>query len=129
MKFVCLDGSTISVNVNAKDYIRHKSRSEFQAKVKTVLRELYKNYDILEDFPIPNSGNLSLDFFVPMLKLAIEVDGIQHTKFVPMFHRSRQDFVTQTKNDGRKQEWCEMNGIRLIRVPHTTTDIKQMLSG
>ena len=41
-------------------------------------------YDFLNKLPIParrqkNIGNYILDFYVPQAKIAIEVDGLQHT--------------------------------------------------
>ena len=42
-------------------------------------------YDCLNKLPIPakrqkNIGNYILDFYIPQAKIAIEVDGIQHTE-------------------------------------------------
>ena len=49
-------------------------------------------YDCLNKLPIPakrqkNIGNYILDFYIPQAKIAIEVDGIQHTEK----HRAEAD--------------------------------------
>lgn len=47
--------------------------------------------------------------------IAIEVNGPQHDKFHPFFHNnSRAQFLKGIKRDMIKQEWLELNGIRLV---------------
>lgn len=70
----------------------------------------------------PATGRrLELDIlgYVPSLGrwIAVEYDGWQHYRFVKKFHRTRKDLVTQIYRDKVKTEWCESQGIWLIRVP------------
>ncbi len=64
-------------------------------------------------------NNLELDCYNPELKLACEYQGIQHYKYVPYFHKTRDAFQNQKYRDHMKKEMCRKNGIRLIEVPYT----------
>jgi len=46
-------------------------------------------------------GLLSLDFFVPMLDLAVEIDGEQH----------------DPESDARRDAWLASQGIEVVRIP------------
>ncbi len=67
---------------------------DYNKKLLGTARHLRKNmtdkekhlwYDCLAKLPIPakrqkNVGNYILDFYIPQAKIAIEVDGLQHTE-------------------------------------------------
>jgi len=60
---------------------------------------------------------MTLDFYNANKKLAIEVDGNQHYKFNKFFHsNSRQNFLSQLQRDEKKEYFCEINQIRLVRI-------------
>lgn len=75
----------------------------------------------------PTSGKrLELDMYnetiiTPLGKgLAFEYDGIQHSQYIPHFHRhGPEDFVKQCKRDLYKDQVCKNRGVLLIRIPHT----------
>ena len=49
--------------------------------------------------------------------MAIEVDGSQHYQYNKFFHsNSRQKFLDQLKRDQKKDEFCEINNIKLFRI-------------
>lgn len=75
------------------------------------------------------SNNLELDCFNSELKLAVEYNGIQHYKYIPYFHKTKDAFQNQKYRDYMKREMCEKNGITLIEVPYTVKipDIKSFL--
>lgn len=52
----------------------------------------------------------------------IEVDGIQHFKFTSFFHKTKNEFYRQLEWDRRKNKFCLMNKIPLIRVPYWDID-------
>lgn len=58
--------------------------------------------------------NLKFDFYIPNLNIAIEYDGIQHTK--PPEHWGNLD--VRIARDNAKNEYCSKKGITLIRIPH-----------
>lgn len=59
---------------------------------------------------------LELDFYLPDLNVAIEVQGQQHYTFTPHFHKSYADFEAQVKRDEAKKQRCEDYGILLLEV-------------
>lgn len=63
-----------------------------------------------------------LDFYVRRLSLAIEVQGEQHYKFIPYFHRTYEGFLAQQRRDQFKSIVCHAEGVRLFLV-HTSNDI------
>lgn len=97
------------------------NKSAPHIRARQILKELHPLYDIYEEPHIPGE-NLYLDLYVPLLKLAIEIHGEQHYKFVPHFHGSRQGFVDYVKRDKRKLDWCELNNITLVVLKHSEDD-------
>jgi hypothetical protein len=96
------------------------------------LKQVFPYSTILEEFGIPKSGALAIDFWLPNEKFAFEVHGGQHFKFVKHFHGNQQGFRRQKMNDAKKKRWCEMNGITLISVRDTevdSVDIVGLLNG
>jgi hypothetical protein len=66
-----------------------------------------------------SKGNLmEIDMYNDELKLGIEYNGIQHYKFVPMFHKNIEDFNKRLSDDKLKIKLCQENNIKLISVPY-----------
>lgn len=63
---------------------------------------------------------LELDFYLPSLKIAIEVQGLQHFQHVPRFHRTADDFHQQLRRDREKKTLCLIAGVKLIEIKSTT---------
>jgi len=87
--------------------------------------KLYPSYSILEEFGIPDS-RLSLDFFIPSLRLAFEFQGVQHDEFNKHFHGDSGGFKRQQKRDAQKAAWCDMNDIRLIEIRSGCVTIEEL---
>ena len=67
----------------------------------------------------PNTGyNLELDGYCENLKLAFEYQGVQHYKFIPYWHKTREIFEEQQERDEMKYKMCVKNGITLILIPY-----------
>lgn len=63
--------------------------------------------------------NLEIDCYNEKYNFGIEYDGLQHSQYVPYFHRNGiKDFEDQQKRDKFKDEKCKDNGTILIRVPY-----------
>jgi hypothetical protein len=62
---------------------------------------------------------LEIDCCNENLKLGVEVDGIQHRKYTPNFHKSEDDFKYQLYKDRMKDKICNQRNFTLIRVPDT----------
>lgn len=119
MNLKTLDGSLIKINL-ASTNIYNKNqvaRSKTQQTVGDDLIKLYPNDIIFTEVFIPNEG-FFLDFFIPSLKLVIEVNGNQHYNHVKHFHKTIKDFNQQKDRDNRKRQWCKLNGFKLIEIKY-----------
>jgi len=92
----------------------NRPRSQFHLNMRELLRELFSGEKILEEVPLPGTNGLHSDFYLPLRKLMIEVQGRQHNEFVEHFHGNEQGFIASQKRDNNKRCWCELNGITLI---------------
>lgn len=52
----------------------------------------------------------------------IEFDGEQHFEFTPYFHKTKADFRRQLEWDRKKNKFCLLNRIPLIRIPYWDYD-------
>ena len=101
-----------------------KSRSKRQFKTKQFLKEYWKDHVVFEEFPVAGT-KMTLDFYNANKKIAVEVQGEQHTKYVPFFHGRRGNFASQLRRDERKLAFCKLNKIKLVEVyPDDTLDKK-----
>jgi hypothetical protein len=117
MKFKTLDGKERNLK-NAKKSIidwEAKSRSKFQKEVKDFLKKYWMGDVVFEELRIVGT-RLSLDFFNANKKIAIEVQGQQHFKYVKFFHGNRINYLNQIKRDVKKDEFCQLNNIRLMEI-------------
>ena len=117
MKFIGLDGRDKNLK-NAKKYLidwEKKSRSKFQFNVKGFLQPYWEHDIVFEEFRIAGT-RLSFDFYNANKKIAIEVQGAQHTKFVKFFHGNRLKYLQQLKRDEKKLEFCEKNRLKLVEI-------------
>lgn len=118
MKFKCLGSGKEKLVRNAYrlriDW-NGKSRSKFQKEVKKYLYPHWKYDQVFEEFRLVGT-RLSLDFYNHTKKIAIEVQGAQHLKFVEHFHKTRANFVRQIRRDNKKLTFCELNEIELLEI-------------
>lgn len=70
---------------------------------------------IIENFRPSWLKGLELDFFIPALNIGFEVQGEQHRRFVPCFHKSADDFDAQVARDKLKKKLCDEHGTKLIK--------------
>ena len=95
-----------------------RPRSDYHLKARELLKEMYPLYMVLEEvtIPIERGINAYLDFFIPQLRLVVEVHGEQHFKFIPHFHKTQVAFLQQKKRDRQKKEWVKLNEMRLVEL-------------
>ena len=91
------------------------SRSKLQAKVKNFLRVFWDGDVVFEEFPVVGS-RLTLDFYNANKKIAVEVQGAQHIRYVKFFHKSRLKYSDQLKRDEKKLDFCKANNIKLAEI-------------
>jgi len=93
-----------------------KCRSKIQKNVKDLLHRHWIADIVFEELPVLGT-RMTLDFYNANKKLAIEVDGNQHYKYNKFFHsNSRQNFLSQLQRDEKKEYFCEINQIKLVRI-------------
>lgn len=56
------------------------------------------------------------DILIEEFRTIIEVDGIQHGRLTPHFHRKPHDFESQLERDRRKIELCKAQGVELHKL-------------
>ena len=117
MKFKTLTGSVKGVKHPKKHLIkwRAKSRSKRQRAVKKFLQPYWHDHIVFEEFPVVGT-RMSLDFYNANKKIAIEVQGRQHTQYVPFFHGTKMKYLSQLRRDQQKLEFCKLNSIKLIEI-------------
>jgi hypothetical protein len=74
--------------------------------------------------------NLEIDCYNEELRLGVEFQGIQHSKYNKFFHGdSKEKFYNQRYRDVLKKHMCKDVGVTLIEVPYTvkTENIEQYL--
>lgn len=118
MRFKTLTGSIRTVK-KAKNYLIEwdgKSRSKIQYNAKQFLKKYWSKHIVFEEFPVAGT-KLSLDFYNANKKIAVEVQGKQHTKYVPFFHgKNKINYLNQLKRDRDKLKFCELNDIELVEI-------------
>lgn len=117
---------------NTKSYIKagdnkrgSRKESKGEAECRRVLQSIFKKPfpsrrpDFLRNPVTGGNFNLELDCYNPELGLAVEYNGVQHYKYTPYFHRSKDHFMNQKYRDDMKRRICKDNRIVLIEVPYT----------
>lgn len=105
-----------------------KCRSKIQKRVKDLLYPHWISDVVFEELPVLGT-RMTIDFYNANKKLAIEVDGNQHYKYNKFFHsNSRQNFLSQLQRDEKKEYFCEINQIRLVRILERDTLNQELLN-
>jgi hypothetical protein len=118
MRFKTLTGRTRTIH-KAKKYLiswNGKSRSKIQFAAKQFLHEHWKHHIVFEEFPVAGT-KLTLDFYNANKKVAVEVQGEQHTKYIPFFHGgNKANYISQLRRDMSKINFCKLNNITLVEI-------------
>lgn len=118
-----LDGNSYKWSILGNTKNNRKNQSSLHKAANLLLSEIYPTITILQEVPIVVKKNqtLYLDFYIPLLKRAIEVHGEQHYKFVAHYHSNAMGYIKHKKRDSDKKEWCDINGIEHIELPYNET--------
>lgn len=125
MQIKTLDGN--SVNWQLTGYFSNASsdnKSSFHMIARKLLKSRFPTLQILEEVTIPvrKSESYYLDFYIPLLKTALEIHGEQHYRFVQFYHHNQLGFIRSQKRDREKREWCEINNIKYIELPYNESE-------
>ena len=96
-----------------------KKKSKLQERAVEVIKAVLPSTMILQEvaIPIDNKKRLYLDIFLPMHRVALEIQGRQHDKRVKFF-QTRHQHNRQLENDKLKSDWCRLNNIPLLYFNH-----------
>lgn len=125
--------------INGKEYVWNltgynvfdddkRKRSKYHVRARNLLKEIFNSYRILEEVKLPGSTELHrksvlyLDFYIPSIRLAVEVHGEQHYDYSPFFHKSKADFLKSKARDEDKIAWCELNDINIIVLKYSESE-------
>jgi len=120
VRIVGLNGREYNLNLQKYHSNDRAKKSFYHIAAEGVIKDVFRGYNVYEEVKLPGSTKpskrsvLYLDFLVPNAKIAIEVHGQQHFKFVKFFHKTRAGFAQAKGRDRDKQEWCNVNGIELV---------------
>lgn len=93
--------------------------SKLQHLIYQLALKLYPTYEIVYEYPIGNLGQ-RIDIFIPLLGIALEIDGIQHFKFVKFFHKDETAWNSAKRLDEQKERYLAEQGVKLVRIPYNT---------
>jgi hypothetical protein len=123
VKVVGLDGRRYSMDLTGRVPLGSElSGSAGHKRARELLEQLYPVDRRLEEVMLPGTNGLRADFLLPGRRLVIEVHGRQHYEYVSHFHRDRLGFLRHQQRDRDKREWCELNNILYIELPHDDPD-------
>jgi len=94
-------------------------------KMVQLLKNMFPNYTIKQEYHV--GERLRLDVFIKELNIGWEYDGIQHFKFTPQWHKTKEEFIRAQDRDIRKNELCIQQGITLIRVKYDEDLTEELL--
>ena len=118
MEFKTIYGGTKRIKNVKKRIIDWEapSKSKIQREVKKFLKKYWQSHVVFEEFPVAGT-RLSIDFYNANKKIAVEVQGSQHTKYNSFFHGGhKNNYLEQLKRDEMKFKFCELNDIQLIEI-------------
>lgn len=120
MKIYDLDGNESNWSLLGSIKNNRRNQSSLHKQALGLLKEIYPTFQILQEVSVPirRGETLYLDFYMPLLKKAIEVHGEQHYKFVAHYHSNAFGFIKHKKRDSDKKSWCETNDIEYIELPY-----------
>lgn len=132
MVFKTLYGSLKKVKA-AKKYLIEwdaPSKSKVQTSVKQYLKKYWDQDIVFEEFPVVGT-RMTFDFYNATQNIIIEVQGKQHTKFIPFMHaNSKINYLKQLKRDDDKLRFCDINDIKFVEYfdkENILSDLDKML--
>ena len=124
MRLYNINGKLQSKNV--RKYLidwEKKSRSKIQFKTKQFLKPFWKNQIVYEEFPVYGT-RMKVDILNATKKIAIEVQGPQHSSFNKFFHNnSRLKYLQSIKRDYEKHQWLIKNRYFLVEIEEKEIDL------
>jgi hypothetical protein len=113
-----------------KPHLQKRSQADEKSaghlKVRRLLHDIFPTLQILEEVNVQISKTEYgfFDFYLPLIRGVVEVNGQQHYKFNPFFHKDMKDFLWQKQRDKNKRYWCELNDVTLVELNDKDDEIQ-----
>lgn len=101
---------------------RNDGNSSLEIKFRDLIYPFWKHYIVLFQCTVPGSL-LKVDFLNCSKRLAVEINGPQHNKYIRHFHRSRNGYLNSLKRDISKFKWLEDNHIQILELQGEDLDL------
>lgn len=98
-----------------------KSKSNIQFQTKQFLKTYWLGCICYEEFPVYGT-RLQVDILNATLRIAIEVNGPQHSQFHYFHNKQPFNYLAGVKNDVAKMKWLELNQFKLIEINFDEVD-------
>lgn len=123
MRLLNLKGSLVNKNVS-KYVIRWdgESKSQLQFRTKQFLKPFWLGCICYEEFPVYGS-KMKVDILNATLKVAIEVNGPQHSRFHWFHNKNPAAYLSGFKRDMQKIEWLKKNGFQIVEINFDEVDL------
>ncbi len=93
--------------------------SNISKYVEFLLKEGFKSHRYVKEYYVLFQGiKLYFDFYLPELRVLIEVQGEQHYKFNKFFHKNEASFLDQKYRDSLKNQWANTNNFKLLQFSY-----------
>lgn len=102
--------------------------SKVADQVYDILKRLFPHNFIIKEHYVKHKGvRLFFDIYIKDLQVLIEIQGVQHDKYVSRFHGDKEGFIALKKRDNLKIEFCELNRIPLVFINYDEKIDKEIL--
>lgn len=98
------------------------SRSKLQFKVKQFLKPYWCSSIVFEEYPVFGTL-LKVDILNATYKIAIEINGPQHSEFHYFHNGNPQEFINSIRRDMTKVNWLELNEYKLCEINFDEIDL------
>lgn len=97
--------------------------STYSDKIEKLFKKCFPSYRLTkEKYVFYQNTRLLFDFFIPEMRLLIEVQGQQHYSFNSFFHKDKKDLDNQKFHDVLKEDWAASNGYSLLCLKYDIID-------
>lgn len=107
----------------SKEVLQKRGSKQAQA-VEEILRCKFGFYSVKREFFVPltddrgKTTKLFFDFYIESARMAVEVQGEQHSKPNAFFYNGERDYKMALERDEMKRQWCREKGVTMIEINH-----------